>query len=280
MIRVLPFVLILAACGPLEDLAAQGELVEEAGVDDAPQVVQKAVSMCRQKRVWCEQGCFDRFGQTFGTLSPFYNACIKECKVVYEKCSHKPHRLAARKGYAKRATYSWDQPSSEGVNGYYGYCGPTAVSNLMMNLCHANVSPRYVSKMCFSWAPGTTPGNLVYALNELGHCGRWALCRPNPNSSDTLGDLARQLPVATLVEWEGALSMHWVTVVDIHRTAGSCAVVFNHWGRQERMECNDFIKRWSLADTALGGVSVASRTLNPFTYVCQTSPAEWQRDWE
>ncbi len=62
--------------------------------------------------------------------------------------------------------------------------------------------------------------------------------------------------------------MHWITVMDI-QFSPSCSVVFNHWGRQETMACNEFLERWSLAEETIGQSALAGRILQPFTYVCQ-----------
>jgi len=247
-----------------------GEWVEpEPLEDEAPTSVEEKSTRCLSSRIRCEQSCFERFGQTWGTLSRRYNGCLDTCLEAFEWCSHKAHRIRATEGFAHQTTYSWDQPTSDGVNGYYGYCGPTAASNLMANVCGVLVAPRAVSDMCFSWTPGTTPGNLVYTLNTLGYCGRWAACHPRPDDADPLSTLAKQLPVAALVDWDGSGTLHWITLVHINRTRGPCRVVFNHWGKQTRMGCNDFIERWSLMESNVGWSSVASRVLKPFTYVCQ-----------
>ena len=238
---------LLLGCGPMEEPLTEAEFSPTENSDDYASFVEKRLGLCEQQKSRCEQGCFKEYGQFWGTLSPLYNACMDECRVMYEDCSHRPNRVRATQGYAGRATYSWDQPSSEGINGYYGYCGPTAVSNLVMNVCGLNVSPRAVSDMCFSWTPGTTPGNMVRALNELGECGQWALCESASNSADPLSRLETQLPVAALLDWEGALVLHWITVVEISRSGGHCDVIFNHWGGQARMDCNEFIERWSLS---------------------------------
>ena len=248
-----------------------GEWVEPKApqFEEDPAVVEEKSRRCLSARIRCELACFDRFGQTWGTLSPRYNWCMDECLERFERCSHRAHRIRATEGFADTTTYSWDQPTSDGVNGYYGYCGPTAASNLMANVCGVMKAPRDVSDMCFSWTPGTTPGNLVYALNAVGHCGRWAVCQPSPQDADVLGTVAEQLPVAALLDWDGSGTLHWITLVDINRTGGRCKVVFNHWGKQQRMGCNDFIGRWSLLESNVGWSSVASRVLKPFTYVCQ-----------
>jgi len=236
----------------------------------ASEAIELKSKRCEQDRIHCEQMCFREYGQTWGTWSITYNACMDQCLEIYEVCTHRPNPIAAHASYARDSSYSWDQPTSDGINGYYGYCGPTAGANLLTNTCGARISPRRISETAFSWTPGTTPKKLVSALNAIEGCGQWAVCHPSPRDADVLGTLERLLPVATLLEWEGALDIHWVTVVDLRRTGSQCNVVYNHWGIQDRMTCNDFISRWSLVDATLGATTVATRALKPFTFVCQT----------
>lgn len=259
--------LVLWGCGE-GDLHAPVEGTEVSGLE----TVEEKSRLCESARINCEQMCFREYGRTWGNWSPTYNACMDVCAEQYEVCTHRPHPIEARTGFARKRTYSWDQPSSDGINGYYGYCGPTAAANLLMNTCGIRVSPRQISETAFSWTPGTTPHNLVAALNEIEGCGRWAVCHPSPHDGDVLGTLEKLMPVATLMDWDGALDLHWITVVDVRRTAGSCHLVYNHWGRQQRMECNEFLTRWSLVETTLGSTSVATRALEPFTFVCRTGP--------
>jgi len=235
--------------------------------------IEEKSSLCTRRRIACEQECFETYGQTWGTLSPLYNACMDECHQGFMKCTERqrPHRVEPRPGHARTRTYSWDQPDSEGPGGYYGYCGPTAASNLLANMCGYLVPPSRLAECCFGLGPGTNPRALVETLNGLHDCGRWAVCHSDVLDGDPLDTLFEQLPAAALLDWDGALELHWVTVVDVHRTGGSCQVVYNHWGRQDRMGCNEFIERWSLTPTSLGGASIAARILTPFTYVCQIS---------
>ena len=40
---------------------------------------------CVHERIQCEQECFYDHGQTFGTLNPFYNSCMNECRKKGER---------------------------------------------------------------------------------------------------------------------------------------------------------------------------------------------------
>ena len=50
-----------------------------------------------------------------------------------------------------------------------------------------------------------------------------------------------------------------------------CEVIYNHWGGQASMECNEFLERWALTESSLGQATLASRLAKPFTYVCQVN---------
>ena len=164
-------------------------------------------------------------------------------------------------------TYSWEQPPSKGVGGYYGYCGPTAAANLVTNECGHRITPITFAAVSFGWGPGTSPRSLVRTLNQMGRCGYWSLCGHDEGDFDVFRSLENNLPAATLMDWS-IKGMHWVTVVAIHREP-RCEVVFNHWGRQEVLDCDTFIERWSSRSTSLGSTAVASRVVQPFTYVCR-----------
>jgi hypothetical protein len=224
---------------------------------------------CEASRVRCEQTCFYDHGQFLGTFSIRYNRCMAVCEEEFEHCLLRPRRIPGSNDGLMGPTYSWDQPPSDGIGGYYGYCGPTAVSNLIANVCGDFVNPYESGDRCFSLGPGASPSDMVDALNEFGDCGRFALCEQPSGETDRMAALEASLPAAVLLDWDSLFTLHWVTVVHVDWGGGGCDVVFNHWGRQETMACSEFVERWSLTRTNTGAAAILTRVLDPFTYICR-----------
>ena len=225
-------------------------------------------SQCVLNEIKCEQQCFYDHGQLVGTLSPFYNSCMSRCEDELNECLQSVRVLAPTK--TDQVTYSWEQPPSEGIGGYYGYCGPTAAANLVTNICGHRVTPMKFAEESFGLGPGTHPQTLSHALNELGCCGEWSVCEHDPSRVDVFQELQKNLPAAVMLNWT-ARSLHWITVMQVNYSP-SCEVIYNHWGGQATMDCNQFLERWALTESSLGQTSIVSRLLRPFTYVCQVSP--------
>jgi len=261
--RILLLSVIFIGCGDFIELPD-----ESKGSAD---VVAEKSRDCQIKEVHCERACFSDYGQFWGTFSWRYNSCMKTCGVEYDRCLLRPNTVDGSADVDQEQTYSWEQPPSEGVGGYYGYCGPTAVSNLIANVCGEVVNPYEAGEKCFSAGPGASPSAMVRALNELGGCGEFALCEPEPGESHGMTVLEANLPAAVLLDWDAFFTLHWVTVVAIDWSGGACHVRYNHWGRQDKMACDEFVERWSLTRTTTGRASVFSRILKPFTYICEVS---------
>ena len=224
-------------------------------------------SLCVLNHIKCEQRCFYDYGQTFGTLSPFYNSCMSKCEATLDRCLHNVNIVPSKR--TDEATYSWEQPPSEGVGGYYGYCGPTAAANLVTNICGHRITPMRFADESFGVGPGTSPNALSHALNEIGCCGEWSVCKHNVLKVDVFQELQKNLPAAVMLNWS-ARSMHWITVMQVNYTP-RCQVIYNHWGGQATMECNEFLERWALTESSLGQTALVSRAVQPFTYVCQVN---------
>ena len=248
----------------VEDLGAEDKKTTST-LETETQLSDENNSRCVLEDIKCQQGCFYDHGQIFGTLSPFYNACMSQCEDTLDECLGDVNVVGS--GKTDEITYSWEQPPSEGIGGYYGYCGPTAAANLVTNICGHRITPSTFAEESFGLGPGTHPNTLRDTLNDLGRCGEWEVCQHDPAEVDVFQELQKDLPAAVMLNWSYR-SMHWVTVMQVNYSP-LCEVVYNHWGGQATMDCDAFIERWALTESALGQTAVVSRALRPFTYVCQ-----------
>ena len=80
---------------------------------------------------------------------------------------------------------------SEGIGGYYGYCGPTAAANLVTNVRGHRITPRRFASEAFGLGPGTPPSSLSKVLNELACCGEWSVCQHDPTEVDFFQELQK-----------------------------------------------------------------------------------------
>ena len=142
-------------------------------------------------------------------------------------------------------SYSWTQPDSNGLNGWEGFCGQTAVANLLTTHRRGvQTSPHDVSKAADDWTPGSSPGTLMRAIGKLA---------PNVADYELVhdGDLSAASPtnpIVCLLQWQGT-SFHYVSVIG---SAGD-RVTINHWGTQEVLMRVDFDKRWEFREGGFGG---------------------------
>lgn len=178
-------------------------------------------------------------------------------KVIYYECPDK--------------TVSYPQPTSTGFNGWEGYCGQTAMSNITGMLCNRHMLPKTNSYYGKDSTPGQLPGTMQEALNNVFHemgnentCPdvKWDLKRswdgksflklvrgelygnknkvPRYRTSNTYVKIT---PVAVLLN-SGGLNYHWVTVVDFIENKSDklgCDVVVNTWGNQRHLTCENFV---------------------------------------
>lgn len=151
------------------------------------------------------------------------------------------------------ASRSWEQPPGEGLGGWEGYCGQTAVSNLLANsLPSLIISPPRVIRVASDWSPGSRAETLLRALNSLS--GSRRTYRITRNHPPALESATPRHPIATLMQWESK-TLHWVTVVGKTQTR----VYFNHWGTQQSLTTREFDNRWGFRDQGWvdWGVSIA-----------------------
>jgi hypothetical protein len=134
-------------------------------------------------------------------------------------------------------SYSWEQPDSNGLNGWEGFCGQTATANLLTtDKGGVQVTPQDVSKAADDWTPGSKPETLMRAIGKLA---------ADPSKFEIshdkdLSSASPTSPIACLLQWGGG-SFHYVSVVGVQGDR----VVFNHWGIQDSLPKSDFDNRWA-----------------------------------
>jgi len=185
-------------------------------------------------------------------------------------------------------TFSFPQPDSTGYEGWNGYCGETAVSNVSGMMCERFLSPQTVGTYATDITPGTLPATNLRALKKIFTENYTNVRRSNPcpvngswkargaNSDQNFinavmvsvlqgpGGFTRQRADGTSKEItptmvlmaHGFSKLHWVTIVDFRRNNDdkfACDVVMNTWGQQKIMTCANFAK---YSKTALFGYSI------------------------
>ncbi|MDA8793995.1 hypothetical protein N9N67_12165 [Bacteriovoracaceae bacterium] len=146
-------------------------------------------------------------------------------------------------------------------------CGQEAVANIISMYCETNMSARMANYFNWDITPGTRAKTIEgYIRNIVGShsdCNRLLGLRfklKNYKKYNFLYHLKRTLrknnfysidytkrgrgttnPVIVPTLWDN--EGHYVTVVDVIHNKYRCEVVVNHWGRQEFIKCNDFLKK-------------------------------------
>jgi hypothetical protein len=168
-------------------------------------------------------------------------------------------------------TISFKQPDSVGINGWEGYCGQTALSNISAMMCGRYMSPYSNDFYATDDTPGQRPSTLKTALNKVfnehpknNSCPRgvWKI-RENSSASRFMTKLKVDLfgadavafryysadrgikvtPIPVLLN-SGGLNYHWITVVDLinnPKDKYKCNVILNTWGVQKTLSCTQFI---------------------------------------
>lgn len=168
-------------------------------------------------------------------------------------------------------TISHLQPDSSGLNGWEGYCGQTAVSNITSMLCGRHMDPKSNDYYGTDSSPGQHSSTMKLSLRKIfaeepktNSCPKvtWNV-RQNWRDSSVLKSIRGDLfgstkkirrfrnpttyvnitPTPVLLN-SGGLNYHWVTVVDIISNAKDkhkCDVVVNTWGNQKTLTCENFV---------------------------------------
>ncbi len=169
-------------------------------------------------------------------------------------------------------TISHRQPRSHGLNGWEGYCGQTAASNMTSMLCQRHISPKTHDLYAKDLTPGQHSSTMKKALNKIfseqpgkNTCPvtHWVV-RINWHDEIFLEKLKRDLfygqqqiirnredghqikitPIPVLMN-SGGLNYHWVTVVDLINNSQDrfgCDVIMNTWGNQKTLGCETFTR--------------------------------------
>lgn len=182
-----------------------------------------------------------------------------------------PERAEIKYFICPDRTISHAQPKSRGFNGWEGYCGQTATSNVTSMLCQRHLTP----KMNDSYGRDITPGqhsstmkkslNRIFSeISQINSCPKvaWKV-RINWHENKFLEDIKNDLfktshtvkryrsensfvqvtPVPVLIN-SGGLNYHWVTLVDMienDEDRFGCDIVVNTWGVQKSLSCGAFV---------------------------------------
>ena len=191
-------------------------------------------------------------------------------------CPKTEERVNAEFHRCKDGTVTYEQPDSTGINGYNGFCGETAASNVLYMQCRVFSNPEtYSNKYTRDPGPGTLPSSLRRGLNDMfdkwDGCpkGKWekysGASSPEEYFSYLIGGLeeehgnimrtrsdgsrVRRTPFPIMIEVppKGGKGLHWITLVDVEGWEGknkqiedqeNCNAVVNHWGDQYKVPCH------------------------------------------
>jgi len=156
-------------------------------------------------------------------------------------------------------SFSWDQPDSKGFAGWEGFCGQTAIANLLSTHEGVNYPPRAVGEQATDSTPGTQPSTLMRAIGKLSDPNNYQMSH-NPS---ILTLAAPRNPIACLLAWEGS-EYHYVTVIRVRNKT----VYFNHWGLQDSLPEAEFKRRWGFKNKGIASrLAAAAGSLRPYTSI-------------
>jgi hypothetical protein len=183
-----------------------------------------------------------------------------------------PNREAVKYKECPDQTISHIQPPSIGLNGWEGYCGQTAASNLTSMLCDRHLLPKSNDQYGKDITPGQHSSTMKRSLKKifseqasLNSCPlvTWKVKKSLKAATflqklkDSLfhgehqvrryrseNDFVLITPVPVLIN-SGGLNYHWVTIVDMPANAQDkygCDAVMNTWGEQRVLTCEKLVK--------------------------------------
>jgi len=139
----------------------------------------------------------------------------------------------------------WEQPPDEGWFGQYGYCGPTAVANLL-RLYGIEKSPRTaIDEGCWSYV-GTTPGTMQrYLRREHGDLGCDRRVVGGLDPLEVLRVLLDADHPPIVLFKNGRLMGHWVVVIGVSVDARGAWVEYMEDGAYHKSSWAELEPRWS-----------------------------------
>lgn len=144
---------------------------------------------------------------------------------------------------------SWEQPDSKGFGGSEGFCGQTAVANMLSIYERTRAAtPHAVSRASGDITPGSKPATLMKAIAKLSRTP----ARYSIHYDKRLPNATPKKPLICLMYW-GGTGYHYVLVVRVTATH----VVINHWGMQMTYTRAVFEKYWAFRGAGIGGGSIA-----------------------
>lgn len=183
-----------------------------------------------------------------------------------------PERGVVTYSICPDGTISHRQPRSHGLNGWEGYCGQTAASNMTSMICGRHIAPKMNDAYAKDITPGQHSSTMKKVLNKIfsevpakNSCPEthW-IVKVNWHDEMFLETLKQDLfkgkrkitrtredgedvmvtPIPVLIN-SGGLNYHWVTVVDLiqnNQDRFGCDVVLNTWGNQKILGCELFVR--------------------------------------
>ena len=201
-----------------------------------------------------------------------WKAQIKCLKEQYGSDHLYPQRPVVKFKECPDKTISHIQPPSRGLNGWEGYCGQTATSNLTSMLCERHLLPKSNDQYGKDITPGQHSSTLKRSLKKIfselapsNSCPKviwkvkksWQPKKFIQNLKNALfhSDLQVQryrseenfvliTPVPVLIN-SGGLNYHWVTLVDMPENSQDlygCDAVMNTWGEQRVLTCEKLVQ--------------------------------------
>lgn len=207
-------------------------------------------------------------------------ASYERCTKINVDTKTKAYRCQDSSVSFQQATYS-GMSSKKG--NYNGLCGATAASNVFHAYCQnlfvepTQIAPKYFDDYTPGIRPDTMESGLTSLFNNNSECpsGEWKYYYVT-NRYDFIQSLnietkkknkyfirkrdkyhgSERSPVIVLISKDGGNILHYVTVLDVLGYAGglnldNCEVIYNDWGSQKTVTCDEFSRYANQVDNTL-----------------------------